>query len=105
MTRLISVIAKFYAHRAMYTVRQILGIPNWNAERAEIYAKITDAEAEERLQRLSANLTAPESSEDREMYDYFVSVKTTKMIVARFSKDSGARSLDGITGWTAMALS
>jgi hypothetical protein len=71
MTRPISVIAKFYDHRAMYTVRQILGIPNWNAERAEIYAKITDAEAEERLQRLSANLAAPESSEDREMYDYF----------------------------------
>jgi hypothetical protein len=71
MTRPISVIAKFYDHRAMYTARQMLGIPNWNAERAEIYAKITDAEAEERLQRLSANLTAPESSEDGEMYDYF----------------------------------
>jgi len=49
----------------------MLGIPNWNAERAEIYAKITDAEAEERLQRLLANLTALESSEDRLMYDYF----------------------------------
>jgi hypothetical protein len=40
----------------MYAVRQILGIPNWNAERAKIYAKITDAEAEERLQRLLASL-------------------------------------------------